>query len=147
MMRMRETRSAGLRPVLPEAEAGPDQLKAEIAHTREHMDDLLGQLGRKLKPRFRVSRAQLSRVQIPLAVLFLSVAAFVIFRAVRPRSKPKAWMDRFDKKIGRLQNSAKVKRLEVRSAGLFDQIRALRLAASVARSGKPAIYIVEPRKV
>ncbi|HKP96667.1 MAG TPA: DUF3618 domain-containing protein [Fibrobacteria bacterium] len=123
-------------------QAGPDEIKAEIARTRAHMDALLSQLGRKFKPRLN-----LSRLQVPLAALFLAVSGIVVFRAIRRRSKPKAWTDRFGERIGRIQNSAKAKRPEVRSAGILDQVRALRLAASAARSGKPAIYIVEPRRI
>jgi hypothetical protein len=128
-------------------QASPDEIKSEIARTRAHMDLLLSQLGRKLRPKIFVSKLKLARLQIPLAALFIAVSGIVVFRAIRPEPKPKAWMGKFQGKLGRIQNSAKVKRLEVRSAGLFDQIRALRLAAAVARKGKPAVFIVEPRKV
>ena len=128
-------------------QASPDEIKEEIARTRAHMDLLLSQLGRKLRPKLFISKLKLARLQMPLAALFIAISGVVVFRAIRPKSKPKAWMGRFNRQIGRIQTSAKVKRLEVRSAGILDQFRALRLAASVARKGKPAIYIVEPRRV
>jgi hypothetical protein len=108
--------------------SSPDEIKYEIARTRAHMDERLSDLGRKLKP-----RVNLKRLQIPAAAVFAAVTGLLIFRAVRPRPfKVKA--------------KAKVTRLKVKSAGMFDYLRALKMLTTVVRKGKPAVFIVEPGK-
>jgi hypothetical protein len=121
--------------------ASPDEIKAEIARTRSHMDEHLAQLGRKIKPKMN-----LKRMQIPVAALSVMMAGFLVFRLIRRRSKLKTWSGRVQAGVRSAGANAKVKRLKVRSAGFLDQVRAVRLAVDVARKGKPAIFIVEPRK-
>jgi hypothetical protein len=112
--------------------ASPDQIKAEIARTRAHMDERLSDLGRKIRPRINPKW-----VQIPLASLFALATGFIIFRAVRPKSKLAAWSRKS-------HPSARVQRLKIKSAGMFDYIHALRLLSTIVRKGKPAVFIVEP---
>ncbi|MDQ3001828.1 MAG: hypothetical protein M3Y08_11285 [Fibrobacterota bacterium] len=109
-------------------DSSPESIKNEIARTRAHMDVRLSDLGKKLKP-----RVNLKRLQIPAAGLFLALSGLLIFRAVRPRTfKVKA--------------KAKVTRLKVKSAGMFDYLRTLKLLTTIVRKGKPAVFIVEPGK-
>lgn len=106
----------------------PEEIKNEIARTRAHMDARLSDLGRKLKP-----RVNLKRLQIPAAALFLALSGLLIFRALRPRPfKAKA--------------KAKVTRLKVKSAGMLDYLRTLKMLTTIVRKGKPAVFIVEPGK-
>ncbi|MDB5049293.1 MAG: hypothetical protein JWO30_2364 [Fibrobacteres bacterium] len=121
--------------------ASPDEIKAEIARTRAHMDEHLAQLGRKIRP-----KANLKRMQIPFAALFVMVSGLVAFRLIRRRSKLKTWSGRVQAGVRKAGANPNVKRVKLRSAGFLDQIRAVRLAINVARKGKPAIFIVEPRK-
>jgi hypothetical protein len=110
--------------------AGPDQIKDEIARTRAHMDEHLSQLGRKFQP-----GAKFKRVGIPIAAaMAMAVSGLMVFRGFRRHGRR-----------GR-GAAAKVERLKIKSAGMWDQVRAVRLALNLARKGKPAIFIVEPRR-
>ena len=117
-------------------DASPDEIKAEIARTRAHMDERLSDLGRKLKP-----KVNMKRLQSPVAALSIAVAGFLLFRALRPKSKLVAWSRSKHKRPG-----ARIERLKVKSAGMFDYVRALRMLMTVVRKGKPAVFIVEPGK-
>lgn len=122
--------------------AEPDEIKAEIARTRAHMDEHLSQLGRKLKPRVNVSR-----LQIPFAAAFMALAGALLTRRFLFRSRRRTWMGMPVTDSRKPRSGIKADRFRVRSAvGALDNIRALQLAYAVARKGKPAVYIVEPRK-
>jgi hypothetical protein len=138
MMRMPGTETPALK--VDWYKAGPDEIKAEIARTRAHMDKHLAQLGRKIKPKLN-----LRRLQIPVAAFLLLTAGWVAFRMIRRRSKLKTWSGRIRSWNDR--SNVKVKKIKLRSAGILDQIRALQLAVAAVRKGKPAIFIVEPRKL
>jgi len=121
--------------------ASTAEIKAEIGRTRMHMDEHLSQLGDKLK-----TKASSAYLWIPIGGLLLGAIGYAAFRMVGKVSKPKKWSDRVQGGVDKFIGASAVEKLQVRSAGIFDQIRMLRLAVSAARKGKPAIYIVEPRK-
>lgn len=108
--------------------ASPEAIRDEIARTRAHMDERLSLLGRKIRPRMRSEY-----LRIPMAVLAAMLAGYVAYRLARRSSGPKP--------------GPSVTRFKVRTSGMLDHIRTLQLAASVVRKGKPAILIVEPRKI
>ena len=110
--------------------ATPDEIKAGIARTRAHMDERLSDLGRKIKP-----GANLRRAKIPLAAAAAALCALLAYWAAR--SVVKARSENHGPKAG-------INRLKVKSAGVFDYVRALRLLATTIRKGKPGIFIVDP---
>jgi hypothetical protein len=111
--------------------AAPEDIKAGIASTRSHMDALLSDLGRKLRP-----KAALKRARIPLAAASAGLAAFAVYKAIRAvrASRKPAYL-----------KSPVLRRFRVKSLGILEYAQALRLLASVVRKGKPAVFIVEPR--
>ncbi|MDB5102830.1 MAG: hypothetical protein JWP91_519 [Fibrobacteres bacterium] len=132
------TETPSLKPVISRIDwndASPDEIKAEIARTRAHMDARLSDLGRKFKPKVNVKRAR-----IPAAVLAAALTGFLLFRAFRPKSKLVSWSRR------KKPASARMQRLKVKSAGMADYVRAIGLVMNVIRKGKPAVFIVEPGK-
>ena len=110
--------------------ASPDEIKAGIALTRAHMDERLTDLGRKIRPGEKLRKAK-----IPLAAGAAALCALLAYRAAR--SAIKARSERHGPKAG-------IKRLKVKSAGMFDYVRALRLLATTIRKGKPGVFIVDP---
>ena len=110
--------------------ASPDEIKAGIERTRAHMDERLTDLGRKIRP-----GARLRKAKIPLAAGAAALCALLAYRASRAVVKSRS--ERHGAKAG-------IKRLKVKSAGMFDYILALRLLATTIRKGKPGIFIVDP---
>lgn len=110
--------------------ASPDEIKAGIDRTRAHMDERLTDLGRKIRPGARFRKAR-----IPIAAGAAALCALLAYRAARAVVKSRS--DRQGAK-------AEIKRLKVKSAGMFDYIMALRLLATTIRKGKPGIFIVDP---
>jgi hypothetical protein len=110
--------------------ASPDEIKAGIARTRAHMDERLTDLGRKIHP-----SAKLRKAKIPLAAGAAALCALLAYRAARAMMKSKS--ERHGPKAG-------INRLKLKSAGVFDYVRALRLLATTISKGKPGIFIVDP---
>lgn len=110
--------------------ATPDEIKAGIARTRAHMDERLSDLGRKIRPGDKLRRAKL-----PLAAGAAALCALLAYRAARAVIQSRS---------ERRRPKAGINRLKVKSAGMFDYIRALRLLATTVRKGKPAVFIVDP---
>lgn len=109
------------------------QIKAGIARTRNHMDERLADLGRKIGP-----RGALKRARIPLSILGAGVSAYVIYRIARaagvktPWSKPKP--------------QSRIREFKLRSAGKLEYLKALLLLARTVRKGGTGVFIVEPAK-
>lgn len=110
--------------------ATPDEIKAGIARTRAHMDERLTELGRKIRPGEKLRRAKL-----PLAAGAAALCALLAYGAARAVIQSRS--KRHGPKAG-------INRLRVKSAGMFDYIRALRLVATTVRKGKPSVFIVDP---
>jgi hypothetical protein len=119
--------------------ASPDEIKAEIARTRAHMDEHLRQLGRKIRP-----GAGAKGLGASFAALALAAIGILAIGAFRRRMRARTWSGRM--KAGMRGSNVRVKRFRIRSFGALDQIRVLQLAVSMFRKGKPAVYIVEPRR-
>jgi hypothetical protein len=94
------------------------------------MDERLSELGRKIRPGEKLRRAKL-----PLAAGAAALGALLAYRAARAVIQSRS--ERHGPKAG-------INRLRVKSAGMFDYIRALRLLATTVRKGKPAVFIVDP---
>lgn len=114
--------------------ASPDEIKAGIALTRAHMDERLTDLGRKIRPGAKV-RARFRKARIPLAAGAASLCALLAYWAARAAVKSRS--ERHGPK-------ADIKRLKLKSAGVFDYVRALRLLATTISKGKPGVFIVDP---
>ena len=128
-------------PALDLAHASPEEIKAEIARTRAHMDERLSQLGRKLKPQVKPAYLWLS-----LTALALGVGGYMAFRKFRAASIPEKWDAGLKKKLGKIAALPTVEKAGALSGGILDQLGALRLAYAAVRHGKPSIYVVKPRK-
>lgn len=130
---MRRSESKSIEPIVSVRDwnsASPDEIKAGIALTRAHMDERLTDLGRKIRP-----GARLRKAKIPLAAGAAALCALLAYRAARAVVKSRS--ERHGPKAG-------IKRLKVKSAGVFDYVRALRLLATTISKGKPGIFIVDP---
>lgn len=68
------------------SEASPEEIKAEIASTRELMNDHLSQLGRKFKPRLKPAYLWIS-----LTGFIFGVGAYLVYRNLRHRSLFERW--------------------------------------------------------
>ena len=105
-----------------------EEIEAGIARTRERLEDHL----ERLRSRFAPS-ATLRKLVLPAGLLAAGAAAGFL-----------AWkMSRTPAPHGL---KGKVSRLKVRTAGIREQMRALRLLFSVVRKGKPAVFVVEGRR-
>jgi len=103
-------------------------LEESIARTPESLEHHLQMLKERMSP-----QAKLRRIGMPIALALAGLAAGSLAwkltgRKSRPSHSPKAT----------------VTRLKLRSAGIADHIRALRLLAGIIRKGKPGVFIVEP---
>jgi hypothetical protein len=103
------------------------------------MDEHLRQLGRKIRPGVRAKGLGVS-----FAALALTAVGALAIGAVRRRLRARTLGGRM--RAGMKGSNVKVKRFRIRSFGAFDQIRAVQLAVSMFRKGKPAVFIVEPRE-
>ena len=107
----------------PGKDAGsPEEIRAGIERTREHMDEHLASLGRKLRP------LSPKRLKIPLmaaAALGLGLTVFQLIRSKRHPKPPK-------------------RELRWRSTNLFDQILLMKSLAMAVKKGKPAVFVVQP---
>jgi hypothetical protein len=117
----------------PEKRTKPEDIRADIERTREHMDESLTQLSRKIRVRWRMRLRQLA---LPLAGIVLAGVGAVVFRKLR-RPKP-AW--------GRIKMQQARTQPVVKAAGLLDQVLLMRALVMAAKKGKPAIYVVQPAK-
>jgi len=108
-------------------QASPEEIEESIALTRVSLDRHLDQLKRKFTP-----RARLRRLAVPAGIAAAGLLAGGLVWAFTRRQRHPA--------------RTRIKRLKVRSAGMRDRVRALRLVLSMIRKGKPAVFIVEPGK-
>ena len=134
---MRRSESKSLEPIVSVRDwnsASPDEIKAGIALTRAHMDERLTDLGRKIRPGTKL-RVRLRKSKIPLAAGAAALCALLAYRAARAVVKSRS--ERHGPKAG-------IRRLKVKSARVFDYVRALRLLATTISKGKPGIFIVDP---
>jgi hypothetical protein len=107
-------------------QATPDEIEESIALTRASLDRHLHQLKGKFSP-----QARFRRIAIPLGIAAAGiVAGGIVWFLTRKRRHPV---------------QAKVSRLKVRSAGIRDQVHAMRLLMTMVRKGKPGVFIIEPR--
>jgi hypothetical protein len=111
------------------SKATPDQILADIEKTRAHMDHTLTMLGDKLHPRPKVKAALLG-----VGGLLLSLAGWAAVRAFLGRKGTRA-------------KAAKAKAWRWREAGMIEQALLAKKLVGAARKGRPAIIVVEPRKV
>jgi hypothetical protein len=111
------------------SKADPDEIVADIERTRAHMDETLALLGRKLRP--KVPRQTLRIASWIAGGLLIAGLAYRTFgpprrhRHHRNRKASSRW----------------------REARLWEQAMLAGKLAQAARKGKPAIIVVEPRKV
>ena len=108
-------------------QASPEEIEESIALTRVSLDRHWEQLKRKFTP-----RARLRRLAIPVSIAAAGLLAGGLTWAFTRRHRHPV--------------QARIKRLKVRSAGVRDRVRAVRLVLSMIRKGKPAVFIVEPGK-
>lgn len=115
------------RPVTDWSHTPPEQLEKSIVRTRENLERHFGMLKDRFAP-----KARLRRIAMPFAMVVAGLAAGALAWKLtgKPRSShaPKATLTR----------------LKLRSAGIADHIRALRLLTGLIRKGRPGIFIVEP---
>jgi len=106
--------------------ASPDEIEESIALTRASLDLHLEQLKGKFSP-----QARLRRLAIPIGIAAAGLlTGGIVWLITRKRRHPV---------------QAKVSRLKVRSAGIRDQVHAMRLLMTMVRKGKPGVFIIEPR--
>lgn len=105
-------------------EASPEEIRADIEKTRAHMDETLARLGRKIHPRFLKNPAVLIA---GVTFVLLGTAALIFLKTRRESKRPRTaiW----------------------KRATLYDQILIVKALAAAARKGKPAVFVVEPRKL
>lgn len=111
-------------PAKDYSKASPEEIMADIERTRAHMDETLDHLGRKLHPGPKGRAAAWG-----LAAAAVGTLAWLAFRAFRGRKHPHRPHFKW--------HEARVLEQAVLAAKL----------AQAARKGKPAIIVVEPRKV
>lgn len=116
------------RSVTDWSRTSPEELEKSIVRTRENLERHLGMLRERFAP-----KARLRRIAMPFAMACAGLAAGAL-----------AWKLTGSKPRHSHAPKATVARLKVRSAGIADRIRALRLLAGLIRKGKPGIFIVEP---
>jgi hypothetical protein len=109
--------------------ADPEEIMADIERTRAHMDETLALLGRRLRP--RVPRKALRTASWIAGALLIAGLAY---RAFGP--------PRHHRRHGKRRPSSRW-----REARLWEQAMLAGKLAQAARKGKPAIIVVEPRKV
>lgn len=137
----RATRSVPAIPAIPEEhavhfdESSPDELKAEIELTRFHMDENLAILGRKLSPQ------RLKSLQAPLAALFIGVVGILLFRRYR-----NGWQVKSRRKARAAKSRYDIETMRLGRMGRVGQLRTFLQLMSLARRGKPAVFIVHPVK-
>jgi Protein of unknown function (DUF3618) len=107
-------------------DASPEDIAADIERTRAHMDETLSKLGRRIRPRLPGRQAG-----IALGVLAAGLLAFLGYRRVTG-----------SRKRGRSDRSPRW-----RNARVLEQVMLAKNLAMAARKGKPAIIVVEPRKI
>jgi hypothetical protein len=113
--------------------ASLSQIKAGIARTRDHMDERLADLGRKIGP-----RGALKRARIPLSILGAAVSAYAIYRIARAAGVKTPW--------AKPRPKGRIKDFKLRSAGKLQYLQALWLLARTVRKGGAGVFIVEPSK-
>ena len=105
------------------ADAGtPEEIRAGIERTREHMDESLASLSRKLRP------LRPENLKVPLLAAAALGVGLAVFRIVRRKRHP---------------NPAK-RELRWRSTNLLDQVLLMKTLAMAVKKGKPAIFVVKP---
>jgi hypothetical protein len=109
--------------------ADPEEIMADIERTRAHMDETLALLGRKLRP--KVPRQALRMASWIAGAL---VIAGLAYRAFGPTRR--------HRRHGKRRPSS-----GWREARLWEQAMLAGKLAQAARKGKPAIIVVEPRKI
>lgn len=109
--------------------ADPEEIMADIERTRAHMDETLDLLGRKLRP--GVPRKALGIASWLAGGLLIAGLAY---RAFGPPSR-------------RRRHRKRKAASQWRDARLWEQAMLAGKLARAARKGKPAIIVVEPRKV
>lgn len=119
--------------------SSPEEIMAEIEHTRTHMDETLRLLGRKLKP--TVARAALMAVAGILGASLLALIGWKIFKpkphgAEALKARVKTYAKQTRKGTARW-----------REARTFEQVMLASKLAMAVRKGRPAIIVVEPRKI
>lgn len=102
----------------------PEEIMKDIERTRARMDETLSRLGSRLKPRMPPKA-----VAISLGAVALGALGYFAAKAFRHR-RPKAPL-----------------RSVWRNARVLEQGMLAAKLAMAARKGKPAIIVVEPRKV
>lgn len=106
------------------AKASPEEIIADIERTRAHMDETLDHLGRKLHPGPKGKAAAWG-----LAAATVGTLAWLAIRAFRGRK------------------SRHRPHFKWHEARVLEQAMLAAKLAKTARKGKPAIIVVEPRKV
>lgn len=127
------------------SKASPEDIAADIERTRAHMDETLHLLGRKLRPR-PPGKAVFAALGFA-AFAALAYLGWTGFRGYRRRHTLRGRLAESSRKgkdrLGAMRRSW----LSWRQAGLGEQaVLAAKLALAV-RSGKPAIIVVEPRRL
>jgi hypothetical protein len=106
--------------------ASPDEIRSDIEKTRAHMDETLVRLGRKIRPRFFRDRR---KVIAAVTLLLLAAGGLVFLRIRSGRGRPEA------------------RAMGWRKARLYEQFLVMRGLIAAARKGKPAVFVVEPKKL
>src|SRR5688500_8757099 len=106
------------------AKASPEEIMADIERTRAHMDETLDHLGRKLHPGPKGKAAAWGLAAAAVGTLaWLAIRAF---RGSKSHHRP---------------------HFKWHEARVLEQAMLAAKLAKAARKGKPAIIVVEPRKV
>lgn len=106
-------------------DASPEDIAADIEKTRAHMDETLSELGRRIRPRLPGKP-----IGIALGAVAAGLIAYLAYRAFGSRKRHRS--DRSPR---------------WRDARVLEQVMLAKKLAMAARKGKPAIIVVEPRKI
>jgi hypothetical protein len=113
------------RPAKDYGKATPEEIMADIERTRAHMDETLDLLGQRM----HLGRKG-EAVAWSLGAAALGTLAWIAVRALRGR-----------------KSAARRPHFKWREARVLEQAVLAAKLAKAARKGKPAIIVVEPRKV
>ncbi|HLP41602.1 MAG TPA: DUF3618 domain-containing protein [Fibrobacteria bacterium] len=119
--------------------SSPEEIMAEIEHTRAHMDETLHLLGRKLKP-------MVPRLAVLTAAGILGASLLTLVGWKLLKSKPHG-AEAIKARVKAYAKQTRKGTTRWREARTFEQVMLASKLAMAVRKGRPAIIVVEPRKI
>lgn len=127
------------------AKASPEDIAADIERTRAHMDETLHLLSRKLRPRLP-GKALLAGSGFA-ALALLAYLGWAGYRGYRRRHSLLGRLAESSRKGKHRIGSMRRSWLSWHGTGIGEQGLLAAKLAMAARKGKPAVIVVEPRRI